>query len=92
MNSIKKYLKFFFRILRSLDRRVVAALSLPSVFRPKVFLAGSESQLDAMQRYDYESFMKYSKSPKLSIFLRIYMGVRNKLFVRSYRMFRRLVR
>jgi hypothetical protein len=94
MSKAKKITKRIFRYLRAIDNRIALALNYRAAFRPRIIGAEevSSATLAKIAEFDRLSFARYSKSSKASILYRVYKGVRNRIFVRSYRAFRRIVK
>ncbi len=93
--KVKKFIKVLFRYLRAADRRITRLLDVSTNFRATPFKGTEDEEgidLDQIAQYDAKQFMRYSKNPKASILFRLYRGTRNRVFVRSYRAFRRFVR
>jgi hypothetical protein len=92
MPTIKKITKRIFRYLRAIDRRIAIVLNYRTVFRPRPVSVEiiNHLTLEQITEFDRASFARYSKNPKASILYKVYKGVRNRIFVRLYRTFRRI--
>lgn len=90
---MKKYLKRIFNILRRVDAKVIALLSPETVFRPQN-LRATDIKLDnqLIKNYDKASFENYFCDPKTATLITIYMRARNGIFIRMYRLAKRIVK
>ena len=90
----KKLIKRVFNLLRRLDRRIVRTLAATNEYSPPTLHKHSigNHYPDTIVKFDNYAFKLYSNNPKGASLISLYVAFRNKVFIKTYRIVKKLLR
>lgn len=92
--QLKLIMKKIFKFIRKIDKTVIRLLAVNHKYAPTEISVSVDSNdiFSILESYDQNTLEKYIRARRGSIILRLYLRVRNVLFVSCYRFFRKVVR